>query len=93
MFLSEETVAVFGDAPLGYINGVIERLSAEYDILLLDLRRVVNTLPDRGCTADGLHYSSPPDGRVADFTGNHLNYGFPVRNLTALQVLTAGGAS
>jgi len=97
---ADDAEAIFGDAPLGYINGVIERLSVEYNIPLLDLRRVVNTLPDHGCTADGFHYSSPPDGRVADFTGNHLNYGFPVRNLTALQalealrshVLTAGGA-
>ncbi len=96
---ADDAEAIFGDAPLGYINGVIERLSAEYNVPLLNLRRVVNTLPDHGCTADGFHYSSPPDGRVADFTGNHLNYGFPVRNLTALQalealrsqVLTAGG--
>ena len=86
---ADDAEAIFGDAPLGYINGVIERLSVEYDIPLLNLRRVVNTLPDHGCTADGFHYSTPPDGRTADFTGNHLNYGFPVRNLTALQALEA----
>jgi hypothetical protein len=77
------------DRPLGYLNGVIERLSAEYNVPLLNLRRVVNALPDHGCTADGFHYSTPPDGRTADFTGSHLNYGFPARNLTALQALEA----
>ena len=31
----------------------------------------------------------PTDGQTANFTGDHLNYGFNVRNLTALQVLDA----
>ena len=31
----------------------------------------------------------PPDGRSADFTGDHLNYGYTLRNLTALQMLDA----
>ena len=43
----------------------------------------------RGCVSDGFHYNSPPDGRTADFTGDHLNYGFNMRNLTALEALDA----
>ncbi len=76
-------------APYNYLNDVIRRLSQEYNVPLLDLRLVVEPLPNRGCVADGFHYNSPPDGRSADFTGDHLNYGYTVRNLTALQVLDA----
>ena len=74
-------------APYDFTNEVIRRLSREYDVPLLDLRRVVEPLPNRGCVADGFHYNTPPDGRSADFTGTHLNYGYNVRNLTGLLVL------
>jgi hypothetical protein len=76
-------------APAGYTNDVIRRLSQDYGVPLLDLRLAVETLPNRGCVADGFHYNSPPDNRTADFTGDHLSYGFTMRNLTALQVLDA----
>ena len=76
-------------APDDYINNIIRRLSTEYDVPLLDLRHAVDPLPNRGCVADGFHYNSPPDGRTADFTGDHLSYGFNVRNLTALEALDA----
>ncbi len=72
-----------------YINNVIRRLSASYDVPLLDVRKAVDPLPNRGLQADNIHYNTPPDGRSADFTGDHLNYGFNVRNLTSLQVLDA----
>ena len=71
----------------GYINGVIVRLSQEYDVPLINLRQAVDPLPNRGCKADGFHYNSPPDGQTANFTGDHLNYGFNMGNLTALQML------
>jgi len=71
----------------GFINSVIVRLSAEYRVPLLDLNSAVDTLPDRGLKPDGFHFNSPPDGLSADFTGGHLDYGFTVRNLTALQIL------
>ncbi len=76
-------------APLGFINAVIVRLSQEYDVPLLNLRQAVDPLPNRGCKADGFHYNTPPDGQSANFTGDHLSYGFNMRNLTALQVLDA----
>ncbi len=71
----------------GYINGVIVRLSGAYDVPLLNLRQAVDPLPNRGCKADGFHYNSPPDGQTANFAGDHLQYGFTMRNLTALQAL------
>ena len=75
--------------PSGFINGVIVRLSQEYDVPLLNLRQAVDPLPNRGCKPDGFHYNTPPDGQSANFTGDHLNYGFNMRNLTALQMLDA----
>ncbi len=74
-------------APYEFTNNVIRRLGQEYDLPLLDLRRAVEGLPNRGCVADGFHYNTPPDGRSADFTGDHLNYGYNMRNFTALMTL------
>jgi hypothetical protein len=76
-------------APQGYINSLIRQLAVEYDVPLLDLRAAVESLPNRGCLPDGFHYNSPPDGRTAVFDSAHLQYGYPVRNLTALQALDA----
>jgi hypothetical protein len=49
----------------------------------------VEGLPNRGCLPDGFHYNTPPDGRSAHFDEAHLQYGYTMRNLTALQVLDA----
>jgi LysM repeat protein len=76
-------------APQGYINAIIARLSREYDVPLLDLRQAITNLPNRGFNSDGFHYNTPPDGRSCDFTGNHMQYGYTIRNLTALQMLDA----
>jgi hypothetical protein len=73
----------------GYINGVIRSLAVEYDVPLLDLARAVAGLPNHGCGPDGFHYNSPPDGQTATFDAAHLQYGFNMRNLTALQALDA----
>ncbi|MBX7212783.1 MAG: SH3 domain-containing protein [Thermoflexales bacterium] len=74
-------------APLGYINGIIIRLAGEYGTPLLNLRAVVDTLPNKGCIADGFHYNKPADGQAANFSAAYLQYGYNQRNLTALQVL------
>jgi hypothetical protein len=44
-------------------------------------------VPNQGILPDGVHLSSPPDGNTVNFDHEHLAYGYPVRNLTALQVL------
>lgn len=76
------------NAPCGYINGIITRLAREYDVPLLDNRRAIDRLPNRGMVEDGFHYSFPPDGRAAWFSGGYLQqYGYNVRNLTALRAL------
>jgi LysM repeat protein len=76
-------------APPGYINGVIQQLSREYGVPLLDLHQVTVKLPNGGFGSDGFHFNVPPDGRTAFFTGDHMNYGYTIRNLTALQMLDA----
>jgi hypothetical protein len=76
-------------APPGYINSLIRQLAVAYDVPLLDLRAAVDGLPNRGCLPDGFHYNAPPDGRTAVFDAAHLQYGYTVRNLTALQALDA----
>jgi LysM repeat protein len=75
------------NAPSGYINSVIRRMAAEYQVPLLNLTQVLDTLPARGLLYDGFHYNYPDDGRSAHFTADKLIYGFNQRNLTALQAL------
>ncbi|HEY3343094.1 MAG TPA: GDSL-type esterase/lipase family protein [Anaerolineae bacterium] len=76
-------------APSGYMNGVIQQLSREYGIPLLDLHQVTVKLSNGGFGSDGFHFNVAPDGRTAFFTGDHMNYGYTIRNLTALQMLDA----
>ncbi|MCL5997460.1 MAG: LysM peptidoglycan-binding domain-containing protein [Chloroflexi bacterium] len=77
--------------PSGYINTVIVKLSEEYSIPLLDLKQAIGifNLPHGGFEGDGFHYNQPSDGRSAVFGGNYLQYGYTIRNLTALQALDA----
>jgi hypothetical protein len=74
-------------APPGYTNAVIQRLSLEYHVPLLDLRQALDPLPNRGLLPDGFHYNAPGDGQSANFTNGYLDYGFNMRNLTGLQML------
>jgi LysM repeat protein len=76
-------------APYGYINDIIRRLSREYSVPLLDLRQAFSALPNRGFEADGFHINKPPDGQSANFTRGYLSYGYNMYNLTALRALDA----
>jgi LysM repeat protein len=76
-------------ASSGYINDIIRRLSREYDVPLLDLRQAINGLPNLGFNSDGFHYNTPSDGKSCYFDSAHLQYGYTMRNLTALQMLDA----
>ena len=75
------------NAPYGFINGKIAQLAQEYQVPLLNLRQVVQRLPNGGTIGDGFHYNYPGDNRSAWFTPDYLQYGYNQRNLTALQVL------
>lgn len=74
-------------APCGFINGKIASLAYEYGVPLLNLRQVVERLPQGGTIGDGFHFSFPPDNKSAWFTSDYLQYGYNQRNLTALQTL------
>lgn len=68
----------------GSINATIARLASEYQVPLWNYWKAVNGLPDGGLQEDGVHLTWGP---------NHfddpdaMSNAWPVRNLTALQVL------
>jgi hypothetical protein len=70
-------------------NEVIARVARSHSTPLVDYWSVMETLPNHGISADGLHPSASPGGNTADFTPEGLQYGYNVRNLLALQVLDA----
>ena len=69
-------------------NRVINSISAAYDVPLWDLNGALNGLHNQGLSEDNVHPSyNPTLGTTAVFTPEALQYGYNVRNLTALQVL------
>ncbi|MBN1678914.1 MAG: SH3 domain-containing protein [Anaerolineae bacterium] len=69
------------------INQIIIATARAYDIPLWNYYGAMINLPNKGLSGDGGHPSEPPDGQHAIFDANHLQYGYPMRNLTALQML------
>ncbi len=70
----------------GSINATIARLAYEYDIPLLNYWRAVQSLPNQGLQEDGVHITWGAN-RFDDPAV--MKKGWPVRNLTALQMLDA----
>jgi hypothetical protein len=68
------------------INQIITRVAADYDIPLWNFWAATQPLPDQGLTEDGFHLTHR--GNQFDIPGI-LNFGWPVRNLTALQAIDA----
>ncbi len=70
-------------------NAALRELAASNRVPLWDYAAALDPLPDDGLSADGIHPNVPPGGAVAaaQFSPQTLQYGFTVRNLTALQVL------
>ncbi|MDX2163587.1 MAG: SH3 domain-containing protein [bacterium] len=59
---------------------------------LWDYWSAMQLLPNTGLSPDGVHPSYPSEtdfGLAANFTGDYLQYGYVMRNLTALEVLDA----
>ncbi|MGB9668968.1 MAG: SGNH/GDSL hydrolase family protein [Anaerolineales bacterium] len=68
------------------INRIITALAKEYDIPLWNYWLAVQPLPNHGLQEDGVHITFAPN----DFSNPlNLEAGWPIRNLTALQVLDA----
>ena len=68
-------------------NGIIVTVARANDIPLWNLWLALQNVPNQGISPDGVHLNAPPDGLNATFDTGHLAYGYPIRNLTALQVL------
>ena len=68
-------------------NGVIARLAAEYEVPCWNLWRAMDPLPNHGLREGDVHPTFNQTS-LCNFSGSDLeNYGWTVRNLTALQAL------
>jgi hypothetical protein len=77
------------EASVPVFNQIIVDTANSYRIPLWDFHRVLDALPNHGL-ADGTHPTPPPGGDLslaADFSPENLNYGYTLRNLTALYAL------
>ena len=64
------------------------RLAAEYDLPLWNFWAAANPLPHGGLNADGFHLTYDIN-KFRDLADPKNTYGWPVRNLTALEALDA----
>jgi hypothetical protein len=70
----------------GRVNALVTRLAREYNLPLWNFWLAIQPLPNRGLQPDGVHITWKPN-RFDDPVA--MTYGWPVRNLTALQTLNA----
>lgn len=76
------------DSRVDQFNRAIIDVADAYDVPLVNYWLMLQTLPDRGLTRDGVHPSSPPaDAGTTLFTPDKLQYGYTVRNLMSLHAL------
>jgi hypothetical protein len=68
-------------------NAIIRMVARQYDVPLWDYWLALQSIPNQGISEDGIHPSVPPDSATCRLTPQNLNYGYTVRNLTALQAL------
>jgi len=71
------------------INGIIVEVANAYGVPLWNYWQAMQNLPNHGLSTDNLHPSIPPSGETGVFSPDGLQYGYTVRNLTALMVLDA----
>ena len=72
-------------------NDAVRDVAEENSIPLWDYHAALQSLPDLGLAADQVHPSYPPEDEATttNFSATYLQYGYNVRNLTALQMLYA----
>lgn len=71
-------------------NDIVRDVAAAFGVPLWDYWRALQDLPNRGISFDGLHPSfDAAPGTAVIFTPDYLQYGFNMRNLTALLALDA----
>lgn len=82
------------DTQIDEFNDIIRTTAQQYQIPIWGFYDAIDSLPNHGLDEDGVHLSYPPVAvgqweAAANFIGDKLNYGYNVRNLTAIQVLDA----
>lgn len=82
------------DAQIDEFNDIIRATAEQYQIPIWEFHDALDSRPNHGLEADGVHLSYPPVEvgqweATANFIGDNLNYGYNVRNLTSIQVLDA----
>ena len=87
--LSTIPVRIHYEAQVVQFNQIIVAVAAQHAIPLLDYGGAMLPLGADGYDLDKVHPSVPPKGYdgAADFRTANLDYGYVVRNLTALQML------
>ncbi len=77
------------EAQVRELNGVVVEVTTAERLPLWDYGAAMDSLPNHGLGWDNLHPSAPPDGYevAADMRAHNLQYGYVMRNLTALQML------
>jgi hypothetical protein len=72
-------------------NDIVIDTATIYQVPWLDYFSAMARLPALGLNTDGVHPNIPANGykASADFTGDNLNYGYVIRNLTWLTALDA----
>ncbi len=68
-------------------NEAIVEVALAHNVPLWNFWLATSGLPAQGVSIDGVHPSLPGDRNTAIFDHDHLQAGFTMRNLTALQVL------
>ncbi len=75
------------NARIDLFNSVVREVGEAWNVPVWDLHAALVGLPNLGISADGVHLSASPNGG-ASFTPVDLQFGYNVRNLGTVQVLT-----
>ena len=71
-------------------NAAIRTIATTRHIPLVDFNLALSSLPSQGVSTDGIHpnsYQSNGDVNACYFTNAALQFGYPMRSLTAIQML------
>jgi lysophospholipase L1-like esterase len=83
-----DTTRAAGDVPL--FNAAIRSIAASRHVPLIDYNVALAPLPNQGVGPDGVHpdsWNNNGDIQACVFTTTALQYGYNMRNLTAIQML------
>lgn len=72
---------------VGELNTIIASVATENGLPIWNYWAMMRDLPNQGISADQVHPSAPPNGETGIFTLDNLQYGYTMRNLSALMIL------